>query len=125
MIGLLPATSCTSVTKNHNCRGSSAGLAAGPTLAQIRAPSLLANSVKLQFAELLLDLYVLLAAGNSLLHPLRLRKRLLLRPNVYRVRALRFHRNEVRKRRRLLRQPLPEPCQGLRELRRGHRRGCR
>jgi len=125
MIGLLPATSSTSVTKNHDSRGSSAGLAARPALAQIRAPSLLANSVKLQFPELLLDLHVLLAAGNGLLHPLRLRKRLLLRPNLYRVRALGFHPNEVRKRRRLHGQPLPEPCQSLRELRRRRRRGCR
>lgn len=104
---LLPAAARAGVPKDHNCGGGGAGLAAGPALAQVGAPGLLADGVQLQLPQLGLDGRVLGAAGHGLLHPLGLGQRALPRPHLHRVR-------EVTQRRRVRLQPPPQlrepPC---------------
>lgn len=101
----MPATPGASIAENHDRGGGGAGLAAGPALAEIRAASLLADSVEIQFPELLLNLHVLLASGDGLLHPFRLGKGILLGADLDGVRAVGFEvTDEVGERRSLRRQ---------------------
>lgn len=96
-----PAAAGAGVAEDHDGGGGGAGLPAGPTLSEVGAPGLLADGVELELPELGLDGGVLGPSGDRLLHPLRLRKRLLLRPDLHRVR-------EVGEVRQLGRQPAPE-----------------
>lgn len=98
---LLPATASAGIAEDHNGGGGGAGFAAGPALAEIGAAGLLTDGVEFEIAELLLDLHVLLAAGDGLLHPLGLGEGLLLGAHLHGV-------IEVREARGLERQARPE-----------------
>ena len=74
----IPATASAGITENHDGGGGGASFAAGPAFAEVRTPGLFADGVELEFTELLLDLNVLFATGNGLLHPLGLWQRVLL-----------------------------------------------
>ena len=103
-----PATSGTSITENHNRGGGSPSFAAGPALAQIRAPSFFANSVELQFPQLPLDLRVLLSARDRFLHPFGLGEGLLLGPDLNGVIVGGSEADEVGERRGLVGEAVAE-----------------
>ena len=74
--------------QNRGC--GCAGLTTGPALAEIGTSSLLADGMEIQFPELFLNLDVLLASGDGLLHPFGLGKGVLLRPNLNGIGAIGF-----------------------------------
>lgn len=116
MMNVLPAAACAGVPQDHNCGCCGAGLAAGPALAEVGAPRLLADGVQLQLPQLGLDGRVLGSPRHGLLHPLGLGQRALLRPHLHRVR-------EVPQRRRVRLQPRAQLREPPRRWRGGRRRG--
>jgi hypothetical protein len=86
---MLPATTSAGIAEDHDGSGGSAGFAAGPAFTEVRAFGLLANGVELELPELLLDLHVLFASRNGLLHPLRLGQGLLLGPDLHGIHEFR------------------------------------
>lgn len=80
-----PTTTSTRIPEDHDSGGGRPSLTAGPALPKIGAPGLLAHGVELELPQLRLDGRVLGPSWDSLLHPFRLRERLLLRPDLHRV----------------------------------------
>ena len=74
--------------QNRGC--GSASLTTEPALAEIGTSSLLADGIEIQFPELFLNLDVLLASGDGLLHPFRFGKGVLLGPNLDEIGAIGF-----------------------------------
>lgn len=105
----LPATASAGIAEDHDGGGGGASFAAGPALAEVGAAGLLADSVELEFAELLLNLDILLATGDGLLHPLGLGKGFLLGANLNGV-------GEVGEDRGFEREAGPETLKGLGEF---------
>lgn len=99
-----PAAACTCVPQDHNGGRGSSSFATRPALAEVGALGLLADGMKLEVSQLLLDLDVPLAPGDRLLHPFRLGEGLLLGPDLHGIGNI-SSVDEIGEGRRLIRQP--------------------
>lgn len=104
-----PATASAGIAEDHDGGSGGASFAAGPALAEIGTAGLLADSVEVELAELLLNLDILLTAGDGLLHPLGLGEGFLLGANLNGV-------GEVGEGRGFEREAGPETLKGLGEF---------